>query len=135
MFSRLKSEKCVLFKMATKSATDFQCCSICLENKLLTEFYKNISQPNGLQSKIHGTICKLCSISKRKPTHRYCKKCGELKEIDNYRGCSVTCKSCATTPLRKKNTGYSHIGYGKMAMPLQSSDNKECVSGFADWLC
>src|SRR5438876_7738171 len=95
-----------------------QRCSTCLESKLLQEFYKNQARPNG-----HGTICKECSISKRKPTQRYCKKCGELKDIENYKGCSITCSSCVKSP---KGNG---IRYGKI-----SSESKECVNGIGDWV-
>jgi hypothetical protein len=103
----------------TSENAEIQRCSTCLETKSLDNFYKNQARPTG-----HGTICKECTISKRKSTHRYCKKCRELKEIENYKGCSVICSNCVKIPTIKRR-----VRYGKI-----SSQSNECVNGFADWI-
>ncbi len=66
-----------------------QRCSTCLETKLLNEFHLNKRTETG-----RFGICKLCLSTKRKPTHRYCKRCTDLKEIAYFNGASVVCHDC-----------------------------------------
>ncbi len=104
-----------------------QRCSTCLEAKTLNNFYKNQARPNG-----HGTICKECTVSKRKPTHRYCKKCEELKEIDEYKGCSVICNECKefSWTLSNKTKKSRRVMCGKISSGIHSRE----YYGIAGWV-
>ncbi len=56
-------------------------------NKLMNEFHLRRNSNTG-----YHTVCKLCCSSKRKPTHRYCKRCTDLKEIEYFNGANYNCK-------------------------------------------
>jgi hypothetical protein len=101
-----------------------QQCNTCYETKPLDEFHANRNNKNGRQVK-----CKFCVANNRKQTHRYCRKCKDLKEVCEYNGSSKTCKICSPEKPVKTRKSYYPLSREEFYEREMSS-----VYGIAEWV-